>query len=116
MEKRKRRGEKNTRAKSQRMQANEADAASMEDRRASEHERIDTFYCTFFLDRAVSSGVGRPVTLQVKDIEISFPYKANEQAIDGWPSHFPPLIRIVHLCGRAADVLNNIKEVSQATP
>ena len=109
MEKRKRREEKNTSAKSQRMQANKADAASVEDRRASEQERIDTFYCIFFLDRAVSSGVGRPVTLRDKGIEISFPYKADEQAIDGWPSPFPPLIRIVHLCGRAADVLKSAK-------
>jgi hypothetical protein len=69
----------------------------MEDQRASEQERIYTFYCIFFLDRAVSSGVGRPVTLRDKDIEISFFYKADEQVIDGWPPPFPPLIGIVHL-------------------
>lgn len=110
------RREEHQRQITERMLANKADAASMEDRRASEQERIDTFYCIFFLDRAVSSGVGRPVTLRDKDIEISFPYKADEQTIDGWPPPFPPLIRIVHLYGRAADVLNNIKEVSQVTP
>ena len=89
---------------------------SEEDCRASEQERIDTFYAIFFLDRAVSSGVGRPVTLRDKDIEISFPYRPDDACIDGWPDPFPPLIRIVHLYGRAADVLNNIKEVNQVTP
>ena len=92
------------------------DGALTEDRVASESERIDTFYCIFFLDRAVSSGVGRPVTLRDKDIEISFPYIADDQAINGWPHPFPPLIRIVHMYGRVADVLNNIKEVNQVTP
>ena len=92
------------------------DGTLMEDRIASESERIDTFYCIFFLDRAVSSGVGRPVTLRDKDIEISFPYIADDQAINGWPHPFPPLIRIVHMYGRVADVLNNIKEVTQVTP
>ena len=92
------------------------DEVSEEDRRASEQERIDTFYGIFFLDRAVSSGVGRPVTLRDKDIEISFPYRPDDACIDGWPDPFPPLIRIVHLYGRAADVLNNIKEVNQVRP
>ena len=89
---------------------------SVEDRRANEQERVDTFYAIFFLDRAVSSGTGRPVTLRDKDIEISFPFKPDDQCIDGWPHPFPPLIRIVHLYGRIADVLNRIKEVNQVTP
>jgi Fungal specific transcription factor domain/Fungal Zn(2)-Cys(6) binuclear cluster domain len=92
------------------------ESASIADRRASEQERIDTFYCIFFLDRVVSSGTGRPVTLRDKDIEISFPYKPDEQSADGWPQPFPPLIRIVHLYGRVTDVLNNINEANQVTP
>jgi hypothetical protein len=88
----------------------------LDDRRASEQERIDTFWAIFFLDRAVSSGVGRPVTLRDKDIEISFPYRSNEHAINGYPDPFPAMIKIVHMYGRVADVLNNIKEVSQVTP
>lgn len=92
------------------------ESTSIEDRRASEQERVDTFYCIFFLDRVVSSGTGRPVTLRDKDIEISFPYKPDEQSIDGWPQPFPPLIRIIHLYGRVTDVLNNITEVNQVTP
>lgn len=92
------------------------DGAQLDDRRASERERIDTFWAIFFLDRAVSSGVGRPVTLRDKDIEISFPYRPNESMIEGYPDPFPAMIKIVHMYGRVADVLNNIKEVSQVTP
>ena len=87
-----------------------------EDRRASEQERIDTFWSVFFLDRAVSSGVGRPVSLRDKDIEISFPYRPDEAMVNGYPHPFPPMIRIVHMYGRVADVLNNIKDVNQVTP
>lgn len=92
------------------------DSAQLEDRRASEQERIDTFWAIFFLDRAVSSGVGRPVTLRDKDIEISFPYRPDDTMINGYPDPFPAMIKIVHMYGRVADVLNNIKEVSQVTP
>jgi hypothetical protein len=92
------------------------DAAQLDDRRASERERIDTFWAIFFLDRAVSSGVGRPVTLRDKDIEISFPHRSTESMVEGFPDPFPALIKIVHMYGRVADVLNNIKEVSQVTP
>lgn len=94
----------------------ERDSSQLEDRRASEQERIDTFWAIFFLDRAVSSGVGRPVTLRDKDIEISFPYRPDEMMISGYPDPFPAMIKIVHMYGRVADVLNNIKDVSQVTP
>jgi hypothetical protein len=78
------RREEHQRQITERMQANKADAASMGDRRASEQQRIDTFYCIFFLDKAVSSGVGRPVILRDKGIEISFPYKAmSKLSMDG---------------------------------
>jgi hypothetical protein len=94
----------------------EMNKAELDDRRASEQERVDTFWAIFFLDRAVSSGVGRPVTLRDKDIEISFPYRADETIIGGHPDPFPAMIQIVHMYGRVADVLNNIKDVSQVTP
>ncbi|KIW88337.1 uncharacterized protein Z519_10905 [Cladophialophora bantiana CBS 173.52] len=94
----------------------EQGSSQLDDRRASEQERIDTFWAIFFLDRAVSSGVGRPVTLRDKDIEISFPYRSDEKMINGYPDPFPAMIKIVHMYGRVADVLNNIKEVSQVTP
>ncbi|KIW43809.1 uncharacterized protein PV06_04873 [Exophiala oligosperma] len=92
------------------------DPVQMQDRKANEQERIDTFWAIFFLDRAISSGVGRPVSWRDKDIEISFPHRPDEAIIDGHPDPFPPMIKIVHMYGRVADVLNSIKEVSQVTP
>ncbi len=63
----------------------------------------------------VSSGTGRPCTLRDDEIEVSFP-SPNEMASLGWPCVFPELIRIVHLYGRVADLLNGIKEPADITP
>lgn len=86
-----------------------------EEQRAVERERLDTFWSIFFLDRVISSGTGRPVTLRDKDIEISFPSLDEVDAASGWPLPFPALIRIVHLYGRVTDLLNSIKEKSDIT-
>jgi len=88
---------------------------NIDDRRASEQERVDTFWTVFFLDRAVSSGVGRPVTLRDEDIELSFPWRADLTMVEGYPHPFPVMIRIVHLYGRIADVINNIQGSSQVS-
>jgi hypothetical protein len=92
-----------------------SDAQLLEDRRASEKERVDTFFAIFFLDRAVSSGVGRPVSLRDDEVDISFPDSPDDETLEGWPHPFPPMIRIVHMYGRVADVLNNLKHVDQVT-
>ena len=83
--------------------------------RRMEKERIDTFWAIFFLDRVVSSGTGRPVSLRDKDIEISFPSQGDTEFEKEWPDPFPALIRIVYLYGRVANLLNNIREVNQVT-
>lgn len=86
-----------------------------EEQRAVERERLDTFWAIFFLDRVVSSGTGRPVTLRDRDIEISFPSLNEFDQASGWPLPFPALIRIVHLYGRVTDVLNSIRDRSDIT-
>lgn len=91
------------------------DGKNIEEQRAVERERIDTFWAVFFLDRVVSSGTGRRSTLRDKDIELSFPSLDTKDPETGWPSPFPALIRIVHLYGRVADLLNGIKEPSDIT-
>lgn len=78
--------------------------------RAVERERVDTFWSIFFLDRVISSGTGRPVTLRDEDIELRFPLQSESILSNGWPAPFPPLIRIIHLYGRATDLLNAIQE------
>lgn len=86
-----------------------------EEQRAVERERLDTFWSIFFLDRVISSGTGRPVTLRDRDIEISFPSLDEVDPTSGWPLPFPALIRIIHLYGRVTDLLNSIKEKSHIT-
>ncbi|KAF2815781.1 uncharacterized protein BDZ99DRAFT_514424 [Mytilinidion resinicola] len=91
------------------------DESAIEEQRAVERERVDTFWSIFFLDRVISSGTGRPVTLRDRDIEISFPSLDEADPVTAWPVPFPALIRIIHLYGRVTDLLNSIKEVSHVT-
>ncbi|KAF2461999.1 fungal-specific transcription factor domain-containing protein [Lineolata rhizophorae] len=96
---------------------NEAEGTqSKSEQRAVERERVDTFWSVFFLDRVISSGTGRPVTLRDRDIEISFPSLDEVDPRTGWPNPFPALIRIIHLYGRVTDLLNGIKAFSHVTP
>lgn len=87
----------------------------VDEQKAVEQERVDTFWAVFFLDRCVSSGTGRRSTIRDKDIELSFPALDETDPRSGWPAPFPALIRIVHLYGRVADLLNSIKEPSDIT-
>lgn len=84
--------------------------------RAKQRERVDTLWCIFFLDRVISSGTGRPVTLRDEDIELAFPLHTESWLSNGWPSPFPSLIRIIHLYGRITDLLNAITEENHVTP
>lgn len=86
-----------------------------QEQRAVERERLDTFWSIFFLDRVISSGTGRPVTIRDRDIEISFPSLDEVDPASGWPLPFPALIRIIHLYGRVTDLLNRVRDVSDIT-
>lgn len=88
------------------------DSDDLDEHMAVEQERVDTFWAIFLLDRVVASGTGRRSTLRDKDIEVSFPPLGGTLAKSDWPQPFPALIRIVHLYGRVADLLNSIKEPS----
>ncbi|KKK20121.1 hypothetical protein ARAM_007044 [Aspergillus rambellii] len=92
------------------------ESQEVEDRRAWERERVDTFWSIFFLDRVISSGTGRPVTLRDEDIELRFPLQSESRLLNGWPAPFPPLIRIIHLYGRVTDLINGIQDVNHVTP
>ncbi|KAB8257228.1 fungal-specific transcription factor domain-containing protein [Aspergillus pseudonomiae] len=91
------------------------DAQDNENQRAWERERVDTFWSIFFLDRVISSGTGRPVTLRDEDIELCFPLQSESLLPNGWPAPFPPLIRIIHLYGRVTDLINGIQDVKHVT-
>jgi hypothetical protein len=86
-----------------------------EDQRAWERERVDSFWSIFFLDRVISSGTGRPVTLRDEDIELRFPLQSESQLPNGWPAPFPPLIRIIHLYGRVTDLINGMQDANHVT-
>lgn len=85
------------------------------DQMAVEQGRVDTFWVLYFLDRVVSSGTGRTSTIRDNDIELSFPSLEETDPRSGWPAPYPALIRIIHLYGRVADLLNGIKEPSDIT-
>lgn len=88
---------------------------SEQERREIEQERTDTIWTVFMLDRVISSGTGRPVTMKDDDLELSFP--TVQASIErGWPSPFPALIQTIHLYGRVSDLLNSIKSVQDVTP
>lgn len=80
-----------------------------------EQERIDTMWAVFMLDRVISSGTGRPVTLRDEHFELGLPdITSNHES--GWPNPFPALIQIIHLYGRLSDLFNNIKDAEDVTP
>ena len=91
-------------------------SSNADEQREVERERLDTFWAVFFLDRAISSGTGRPVTLRDEEIEVAFPPIDKTESDNCWPHPFPALIRVIHLYGSVTDVLNAIKEASQVTP
>lgn len=86
---------------------------SNQEKEAFEQERIDTLWAVFMLDRVISSGVGRPVTLRDKEFEHFFPTPIIH---NGRPNPFPALIQIIHLYGKVSDLLNNMKNVHEVTP
>jgi hypothetical protein len=93
------------------------DALSAAEQREVEQERTDTFWAVFVLDRAISSGTGRPVTLREDDFELPFP-KPSVDPATLWPDPFPSFLEIIRLYGRVSDVLNkiyNIEDLNQET-
>lgn len=86
------------------------DFLSIVEQQELEQERIDTFWAVFVLDRAISSGTGRPVTLREDDFELPFP-SSSINAATGWPDPFPAFVEIIHLYGRVSDVLNKIHNI-----
>ncbi|CCC10921.1 unnamed protein product [Sordaria macrospora k-hell] len=91
----------------------EEEAISQEEQKEVEQARIDTFWAVFMLDRIISSGTGRTVTLRDDDMDLEIPEPTLDE--QGWPDPFPACIKIIHLYGRASDVLNNIRNANDLT-
>ncbi|KAG5954847.1 hypothetical protein E4U57_003948 [Claviceps arundinis] len=92
----------------------DTDALSLEEQKEVEQERIDTFWALFFLDRVISSGTGRTVTLREENIELPF-LETQVDSMTGWPVLYPVLLQIVHLYGRVSDLLNNVRDAKDLT-
>ncbi len=90
------------------------DTLSPEEQKEVEQERIDTLWAVFFLDRVISSGTGRPVTLKDDDLELELPRSAIHQS-SGWPDPVPLLYQIIRLYGRVSDVLNKVGHANDLT-
>ncbi|SPO03545.1 related to pathway-specific nitrogen regulator [Cephalotrichum gorgonifer] len=91
-----------------------AGSLSRSEQQEVEQGRIDTLWAVFILDRVISSGTGRPVTLRNDDLELALPEPAVDPAT-GWPDPYPHFVRIIHLYGRVSDVLNNVRNVRDLT-
>ncbi|KAK3392589.1 fungal-specific transcription factor domain-containing protein [Sordaria brevicollis] len=91
----------------------EEETITAEEQKEVEQARIDTFWAVFMLDRIISSGTGRPATLRDDDMDLEIPEPTLDE--EGWPDPFPACIKIIHLYGRASDVLNNIRDANDLT-
>ncbi|KAI1480833.1 fungal-specific transcription factor domain-containing protein [Daldinia eschscholtzii] len=98
----------------QNQQGADGTVLSREEQKEVEQERIDTFWAVFFLDRAISSGTGRPVSLRDDDFDLPLP-KSSVDPVSGWPDPNASLLQIINLYGRVSDVLNNITHAQDLT-
>lgn len=77
-------------------------------------ERIDTAWSVYILDRFISSGTGRTVTVKDEDFELPTPEPVLDPS-SGCPAPYPAFIQIIQFYGRVSDVLNKLKKVSDLT-
>ncbi|KAF7552003.1 hypothetical protein G7Z17_g4646 [Cylindrodendrum hubeiense] len=92
----------------------ESSPPNSEEQKEVVQERKDTFWAVFILDRVISSGTGRPVTVRDDDFELTFPEPSIDPAT-GWPAPFPIFLQIINLYGRVCDVLNKIRDAQDLT-
>lgn len=77
-------------------------------------ERIDTAWSVYILDRFISSGTGRTVTVKDEDFELPTPETILDPS-SGCAAPYPAFIQIIQFYGRVSDVLNKLKKVSDLT-
>lgn len=77
-------------------------------------ERIDTAWSVYILDRFISSGTGRTVTVKDEDFELPTPEPVLDPS-SGCPAPYPAFTQIIQFYGRVSDVLNKLKKVSDLT-
>lgn len=119
------RGERRRRRRDARLQAgltspdeseSEEGAGNLYDQECN--DATNTFWAIYFLDRAISIGTGRTVTIRHDEIEIPMPPLMVQRDGEGelHPCSFAALIRVMSLYGRAADTINSIQKGAQPSP
>lgn len=79
-------------------------------------ERIDTAWAVYILDRVISAGTGRPVSLRDDEFELDLPNpEAHLDSSKTLPALYPVFTHIIQLYGRVSDVLNKLKRVEDLT-
>lgn len=117
-------GERRRRRRDARLQAGLTSPEESEDEEGAGNlydqecnDATNTFWAIYFLDRAISIGTGRTVTLRHDEIEIPMPPLMVQRDGDGelYPCPFAALIQIMSLYGRAADTINSIQKGASPT-
>lgn len=77
-------------------------------------ERTDTAWAVYILDRVISTGTGRTVTMRDDEFELPIPEPRMDPST-GLPAPYPIFIHIIQLYGRVSDVLNKLRRVEDLT-
>lgn len=77
-------------------------------------ERIDTAWAVYILDRVISTGTGRTVTVRDDEFELPIP-QPNIDPSTGLPAPYPVFAHIIQLYGRVSDVINKLKKPTDLT-
>lgn len=77
-------------------------------------ERIDTAWAVYILDRLISTGTGRTVTVRDDEFELPLP-QPNIDPSTGLPAPYPVFAHIIQLYGRVSDVINKLKKPTDLT-
>lgn len=77
-------------------------------------ERIDTAWAVYILDRVISTGTGRTVTVRDDEFELPIPQPHIDPST-GLEAPYPMFAHIIQLYGRVSDVINKLKKPADLT-
>lgn len=77
-------------------------------------ERIDTAWAVYILDRVISTGTGRTVTVRDDEFELPIPQPHTDPST-GLEAPYPVFAHVIQLYGRVSDVINKLKKPTDLT-
>lgn len=79
--------------------------------------RLNLFWSIYFIDRIISLGTGRPLTLRDEEISCPFPSDGTTQAnATQRPNPFPHMLRIMSVQGKVNEEISAIRQPEDLTP